>query len=144
MSEGRGPSFAIRAHNFGNPVIGWSPRVAGKTRSLVRDKPRRTSHAPRESGRMDLPVLVSASVAVRRVRSTSLHRKANTSPQRKPVNAMKPAAATAIGHNTSVAASSAVPNRLYSSSNRRRSLLRSAKSATPRTGLSARISLRTA
>jgi hypothetical protein len=72
------------------PTIGPSPRVAGNTRSAEwRGIVRSTSHAAYDSGRTDSPVFVSASRAVRRVKSISDQRNACASPLRQPVSIVR-------------------------------------------------------
>ena len=105
----------------------------GNTRSVpMRGRPFNRSQAACGSGRMLRPVLVSASLAVRRARSSSAHRKPNASPVRQPVRARKRAAAIAAGHISAASAlRRASPSAAYSSSDNRRSRCWSAKRSTP-------------
>ena len=82
MSAGRSPSLAILNHIFRYPTIGFSPDRLVNTTSPFLGWALITAQAASDKGRSDAPVLVSASRAVRRGRSTSDHRRPSTSPRR--------------------------------------------------------------
>jgi hypothetical protein len=72
-SDGKLPSLAIRFHNFGNPSMRPSPRVAGKDEMVAFPcvGVAATSQAARDSARPDRAVLGSGRIATRRARSNS-------------------------------------------------------------------------